>query len=99
MRVIGISEDGLPPQMTRVDRSVRSTEELDPSRFKLHNTAAWDAFIEQHVKKIREKFALQQKIEARLYKLLVYKTGGHFKMHSDTEKEPGSMSSDKIMNK
>lgn len=28
-------------------------------------------------------------IEARLYKLLVYERGGHFKSHRDTEKEPG----------
>ena len=28
-------------------------------------------------------------MEARLYKLLVYEAGGHFKSHRDTEKEPG----------
>lgn len=28
-------------------------------------------------------------VEAHLYKLLFYETGGHFKAHRDTEKEPG----------
>jgi hypothetical protein len=28
-------------------------------------------------------------VEARLYKLLVYESGGHFKIHRDTEKEAG----------
>ncbi len=28
-------------------------------------------------------------MEAHFYKLLVYETGGHFKKHQDTEKEPG----------
>lgn len=28
-------------------------------------------------------------VEANLYKLLFYEAGGHFKMHRDTEKEPG----------
>lgn len=31
----------------------------------------------------------ENKIEARLYKLLLYKTGGHFAAHRDTEKERG----------
>ena len=32
-------------------------------------------------------------VEARLYKLLVYERGGHFRPHRDTEKEPGMFGS------
>ena len=31
----------------------------------------------------------QIKVEARLYKMVLYEEGGFFKAHKDTEKEPG----------
>lgn len=37
--------------------------------------------------------AAKMKVQAHLYKLLIYEEGGHFKKHKDTEKEPGMFGS------
>ncbi len=43
------------------------------------------------VEKVKEGFGLplESQVEAKLYKLLVYESGGKFDKHHDTEKEHG----------
>ena len=38
-------------------------------------------------KRVADGLGCHGDVEAKIYKLLIYKTGGHFKPHTDTEKE------------
>ena len=73
---------------TLVDTTVRRTWQVDAAR--VHLTGArWAADLAAVVARVREGLAVTAGVEARLYKLLVYDTGGFFIPHRDTEKEPG----------
>ena len=39
--------------------------------------------------RLTEAFGIRHKVEAKLYKLLIYKKGSFFSAHRDTEKTPG----------
>ena len=70
---------------TLVDKKVRNTFELGPSQFRLSDE--WNAAIAGATQLAAEQLGLPgDQLEARLYKLLVYKTGGFFLKHRDSEK-------------
>lgn len=70
---------------TLVDRDVRNTYELDPKQFRL--SEAWDAAIANVTRSVANELGLPpDRLEARLYKLLVYEKGGFFLPHRDSEK-------------
>jgi predicted 2-oxoglutarate/Fe(II)-dependent dioxygenase YbiX len=71
---------------TIVDTSVRNTWQLAPTQFQLTNTE-WTSFLKEIVGEIRSGLGVNKKIEAHLYKLLLYEPGSFFKPHVDTEKE------------
>ncbi|HUY32790.1 MAG TPA: 2OG-Fe(II) oxygenase [Pirellulales bacterium] len=70
---------------TLVDKRVRNTFELDPKKFSLSD--AWNAAIAAAMRPVAEQLGLPaERLEARLYKLLVYLKGGFFLPHRDSEK-------------
>lgn len=73
-------------EKTLLDKSVRDTLQLDPSLIKISNPI-WNTGIKELVSNIRFELGCSGEIEAVPYKFLLYKTGGHFKKHKDTEKE------------
>ncbi len=54
-------------------------------------SAVWAAAVRHMTKAATKGLGLVDgcSVESRLYKLLVYGPGGHFKIHRDTEKEAG----------
>lgn len=74
---------------TLVDTKVRRVWELDPDGFELTNPQ-WTTFIESIVADVRTELGLKDlKLQAHLYKLLVYERGGFFLPHQDGEKLNG----------
>ena len=70
---------------TLVNARVRNTFELDPKKFRLGEQ--WDSAIADATRTIANQLGLPaDKLEARLYKLLVYEKGGFFLPHRDSEK-------------
>lgn len=70
---------------TLVDTKVRKTFELDPKSFRLGD--AWNSAIVDATRTVAEQLGLPaDRLEARLYKLLVYEKGGFFLPHRDSEK-------------
>lgn len=70
---------------TLVDTRVRRTFELDPEEFRLAD--AWNSRIADVTRTVAEGLGLPaDRLEARLYKLLVYEKGGFFLPHRDSEK-------------
>ncbi len=53
--------------------------------------AGWAAAVRHMTRAVAKGLGVVEgcNVEARLYKLLVYEPGGHFKIHRDTEKEAG----------
>ena len=73
---------------TIVDTDVRRVWQLQPSQFALRN-AAWREALAGVVDAVQRDFGIRGKVNAELYKLLVYEKGSFFKSHRDTEKVPG----------
>ena len=74
-------------EQTLVDKRVRDSFELDASEFEIRNPK-WSTQLELLVDSIGQQLGCVGKnVEAKLYKLLLYKTGGHFLKHKDTERE------------
>jgi len=74
---------------TLFDDNVRNSWQLDPSQFKINNTK-WNMHMRQLLDRVRSGLGItNHRIGCKLYKLLLYETGGHFKFHRDTEKEDG----------
>lgn len=70
---------------TLVDDRVRKTFELDPAKFSLG--AGWTAAVADATRTAAQALGLPaDRLEARLYKLLVYEKGGFFLPHRDSEK-------------
>lgn len=70
---------------TLVNKEVRDTWELDPTKFHLSNE--WNFAIAEAAEQIALELGLpENQLEARLYKLLVYTRGGFFLPHRDSEK-------------
>ncbi len=74
---------------TLIDTDVRHTWELDPKKFYLRNPE-WDEVVETIVQQVQNDLGLgRRKLEAHLYKLLVYEEGSFFLPHQDGEKIDG----------
>ncbi|KAF5390844.1 hypothetical protein D9757_004527 [Collybiopsis confluens] len=74
---------------TVIDTSVRDTFEIDASRVRFSNPLfnAW--LLSELLCTITTKLGTQAKdTSIELYKLLLYRTGSHFKKHQDTAKSP-----------
>lgn len=70
---------------TLVDTRVRKTFELDPRKFRLGGE--WTSAIADATRTTADALGLPaDRLEARLYKLLVYEKGGFFLPHRDSEK-------------
>ena len=74
---------------TVIDTSVRKAWQIDASKVQIEQT--WISEVLNGI--VSEACSAlgfnDQVVEAKLYKLLCYQEGGHFKKHRDTEKEPG----------
>lgn len=71
---------------TLVDTRVRKTFELDPQQFRLGDE--WSSAIAETMRTVAGPLGLPaDRLEARLYKLLVYEKGGFFLPHRDSEKQ------------
>ena len=73
---------------TLYDTTVRDTFQLEPSEFEIKNND-WDKNLAKLVKRVAKQLGCKGQVTAQLYKMLLYKKGGHFKKHRDTEKEKG----------
>jgi len=70
---------------TLVDERVRKTFELDPAKFRLGEE--WTSAIAAATRTTADALGLPaDRLEAKLYKLLVYEKGGFFLPHRDSEK-------------
>ena len=77
---------------TLVDTKVRKTFELDPKKFTVCD--AWNAGIADVTRTAAERLGLPaDRLEARLYKLLLYRSGGFFLSHRDSEKHDRMLAS------
>lgn len=86
--VAGRAPYGKGPE-TLIDTSVRDCRQIEPERIRLAGEAWPETFA-----KILDRAASGlgcpgDRLEARLYKLLIYERGGFFAAHRDTEKAPG----------
>ncbi|TAL51010.1 MAG: 2OG-Fe(II) oxygenase, partial [Methylovulum sp.] len=75
-------------QETLVDTEVRRTWQIDASRVTLGGKH-WQSTLDRIVGRAALGLGVNDKVEAELYKLLVYDTGSFFISHRDTEKAPG----------
>ncbi len=74
---------------TLVDTKVRRAWEIDASVVSFGNSA-WSGAIETAIGKVRKSLGIEKhKIEAHLYKMLIYEKGGFFLPHRDSEKLDG----------
>ncbi|NNJ83833.1 MAG: 2OG-Fe(II) oxygenase, partial [Gammaproteobacteria bacterium] len=74
---------------TIVDTDVRRTWELDPDSFALTNPK-WETLLADTLARIKSELGLTNcKLDAHLYKLLVYEEGGFFLPHQDGERLDG----------
>ena len=74
---------------TITDTSVRDALQIDADQVRLSGSK-WTETFEQIVDLVSEGLGLDQgQIGATLYKLLIYREGGFFAAHRDTEKAPG----------
>ena len=70
---------------TLIDEQVRKTFELDASKFTLGDE--WNTAIADATRTVAQALGLpEHRLEARLYKLLIYEKGGFFLPHRDSEK-------------
>lgn len=77
---------------TLVDKNVRNTHELDPKDFRL--SPSWNAAVASAAKQAAAQLGLPaERVEAKLYKLLVYEKGGFFLPHRDSEKHDRMLAS------
>ena len=77
-------------ERTVVDTTVRKTWQLDPADFSFTNPT-WTSQVARLARKVCGDLGVHESVtvEAQLYKLLLYETGGFFKPHRDSEKAPG----------
>ncbi|EFA85665.1 hypothetical protein PPL_00894 [Heterostelium album PN500] len=72
---------------TITDTNIRKVWQLSPDSFKFIGGSQWNQFFERTIKMIGVKLGLgNTKIEAELYKMLIYDKGAFFKPHKDSEK-------------
>ncbi len=74
---------------TILDRSVRDCWQIDSSKIRVGG-AGWSKTFDSILKSVAKGLGCPaDRLEGRLYKLLVYETGGFFAAHRDTEKVKG----------
>ena len=73
---------------TLLDPGVRRTWQVDAARVHLSGRR-WDADLAGVVARVAAQLGVNGRVEAELYKLLVYGTEDFFVAHRDTEKAPG----------
>lgn len=73
-----------------MDKKVRNTYQLAPEHFKLSNPN-WEKDLDVITTEVCEGLGVDShlKVEAQLYKLLLYEEGSFFAPHRDSEKEEG----------
>jgi hypothetical protein len=73
---------------TVVDTSVRNTWQLGTDKFKIAATRSWLKTLSDVLESVCKGLGMPDgtRVEAQLYKLLVYEKGGFFAPHQDTEK-------------
>lgn len=77
---------------TIVDAAVRNSLEIDAAKVKL--SVALQGAIDEQLPVIERDLGLPPgHLEAELYKLLIYPTGGRFRKHRDREKRKGMVGS------
>lgn len=75
--------------VTVVDKSVRNTFQLSPKDFKISNPS-WAKDVENLTKKVCDGLGvISMKVQAQLYKLLLYEEGSFFAPHRESEKVDG----------
>lgn len=75
-------------QETLIDTDVRRTWQIDAGRITLGGKH-WQQTLDSIVNRAAQGLGVNDKVEAELYKMLVYDTGSFFISHRDTEKAPG----------
>jgi hypothetical protein len=73
---------------TLVDTNVRRTWQVDAARLRLGGKR-WEEDLGQIVRQAGNGLGVAGRVEAELYKLLIYDAGSFFLPHRDTEKAPG----------
>ena len=73
---------------TVLDTNIRRSIEFEAQDTEISNPY-WESALEKLIHSISAQMGIDFQIEAALFKLLVYREGGHFKCHQDTEKAPG----------
>ncbi len=73
---------------TVLDTDVRRSIEFEAQDIEISNPS-WGSALEKLSQIIAEQMEIDFQIKAELFKLLVYREGGHFKFHQDTEKTQG----------
>ena len=77
-------------EVTVLDKNVRDTLQIGPDKFQITNEEFSQAILGNVVNSVKLELGLQEmEVWAELYKLLLYKPGGHFKPHTDREKMVG----------
>jgi len=73
-----------------VDKAVRNTFQLAPEHIQITNPS-WTSQLAELTKEVCCTLGVQANltVEAKLYKMLLYEKGSHFKPHRDSEKEHG----------
>lgn len=86
--VAGRAPYGKGPE-TLIDTSVRDCRQIGPEGIRLAG-AAWPETLAEIIARAASGLGCPvDRLEARLYKLLIYERGGFFAAHRDTEKAPG----------
>jgi len=73
---------------TVVDSDIRRSIEFEARDVEVSNPH-WETALKNLIKSISTQMGIDFQFEAGLFKLLVYREGGHFKFHQDTEKASG----------
>ena len=74
---------------TLIDQKVRDSWEIHPSEFSIEGRG-WNEAFSEILKDAAEGIGCpRERLDAELYKLLIYETGGFFLPHRDTEKTDG----------
>ena len=70
------------------DETVRKSRDIDPAHFRFENPA-WESAVAAFARTVAAELGAGTSVEARPYKLLLYREGDFFLRHRDTEKEDG----------
>lgn len=85
INVCSLAPFGMKEQ-TIVDTKIRNTWQLEPSKFKMLNPKWETVLLNSLLSRVKTGLGVST-IQCKLYKLLLYETGGFFLPHRDTEKE------------